>query len=87
MVEHSYSFPSGHAAGSMILYGTLIFLIPVIIQKKVFRPLIQILLAFIIVSVGISRIYLGVHFPSDILGGFLLSLSWLCFTYPNHPNQ
>lgn len=87
VVEHSYSFPSGHAAGSMILYGTLIFLIPVIIQKKVFRPLIQILLAFIIVSVGISRIYLGVHFPSDILGGFLLSLSWLCFTYPIYRTQ
>lgn len=82
VVEHSFSFPSGHAATSMILYGTLLFILPGIMQKNNFRPLIQLLLAFIIVSVGISRVYLGVHFPSDILGGYLLSLSWLFLTYP-----
>lgn len=81
VVETSYSFPSGHAAGSMILYGSLLFLLPAFVQRTL-RTLLQLLMMFIIVSVGISRIYLGVHFPTDIIGGYLLSLSWLCLTYP-----
>lgn len=82
VVEYSYSFPSGHAATSMILYGSLILILPALMQKKYLRSLLQLILAFIIINVGISRVYLGVHFPSDILGGYLLSLSWLFFTYP-----
>ncbi|EOH93473.1 phosphatase PAP2 family protein [Enterococcus villorum] len=85
--EHSSSFPSGHATTSMILYGTLLVILPVILQKNLLRSLLQLLLAFIIVSVGISRVYLGVHFPSDIIGGYLLSLSWLFFTYPLYKRQ
>lgn len=82
VTETSYSFPSGHAAGSMILYGSLFFLMPILVRKKRLCTLLQFVMAFIIISVGISRIYLGVHYPSDITGGFLLSLSWLCLTYP-----
>ncbi|WVT91699.1 phosphatase PAP2 family protein, partial [Enterococcus durans] len=52
--------------------------------EKGIATLLQLLLAFIIVSVGASRIYLGVHFPSDVLGGYLLSLSWLFLTYPTY---
>lgn len=87
VVEHSYSFPSGHSAVSMILYGTLVFLLPTLIKKKEIVTLLQLLLAFIIVSVGASRIYLGVHFPSDVLGGYLLSLSWLFLTYPTYKEK
>lgn len=82
VVETSYSFPSGHAAGSIILYGSFLFLLPAFVQKRTLRTLLQLLMVFIIVSVGISRIYLGVHFPTDIIGGYLLSFSWLCLTYP-----
>lgn len=87
VIEHSYSFPSGHSAVSMILYGTLLFLLPTLIKKKGIATLLQLLLAFIIVSVGASRIYLGVHFPSDILGGYFLSLSWLFLTYPTYKEK
>lgn len=80
--EHSYSFPSGHSIGSMLLYGTLIFLLPQFIKNKRWRILLQILLGVCILFVGISRIYVGVHFPSDVFGGFCLGLAWLFLTYP-----
>ncbi|EOT40402.1 phosphatase PAP2 family protein [Enterococcus columbae] len=76
------SFPSGHATGSMILYGTLLFLLPIFIQNKTYQKIGQVLLALFIFLIGVSRIYLGVHYPSDVIAGFCLGLSWLCFTYP-----
>lgn len=82
VVEHSYSFPSGHSTGSVLLYGTIIILLPLFIKKKPLTRLLQLLLGVGILFIGISRIYLGVHFPSDILGGFCFGLSWLLITYP-----
>lgn len=82
VTEHSFSFPSGHSAASMVFYGTLICLIPFLIKNPTVQKILQVLLASLILLIGISRIYLGVHFPSDILGGFSLSLTWLLFTYP-----
>lgn len=80
--EHSYSFPSGHSAGSMLLYGTLIFLCPQFIKNSHWCLFFQLLLGCGILFIGISRIYVGVHFPSDVLGGFCLGLAWLLLTYP-----
>lgn len=82
VTEHSYSFPSGHSLGSMVLYGTLIFLAPLFFKNKRTVRFFQFFLALVILTIGVSRIYLGVHFPSDILGGYLLGASWLFFTYP-----
>ena len=76
------SFPSGHSMGSMLLYGTLIILLPQFIKNKPLRILIQILLGCLILLVGTSRIYLGVHYPSDVLGGFLAGACWLALSYP-----
>lgn len=87
VVETSYSFPSGHATASMIFYGSLILLVPLFVQTKAWCISLQGLLALFILFIGISRIYLGVHFPSDILGGYCESLTWLLFTYPLYRKQ
>ena len=74
--EFGYSFPSGHAMVSMAYYGFLIYLVYTHINKKYKWILISIL-SLIIILVGISRIYLGVHYLSDILAGFLVSMAYL----------
>lgn len=80
--ERSFSFPSGHSTGSMLLYGTIIFLLPQFIKQKKICLLFQVLLGMGILLIGLSRIYVGVHYPSDVLGGFCLGLAWLLLTYP-----
>lgn len=82
VIEHSKSFPSGHAVTSVIFYGTLILLLFEFIQKKNIRIGLQLFLGLLIFLIGCSRVYLGVHFPSDIVAGFSLGLAWLLFTYP-----
>lgn len=82
VVEKTSSFPSGHAVASMILFGTLIFILPSLIKQHSLRLQLQVILGLLILFIGISRVYLGVHFPSDILAGYALSLSWLLFSYP-----
>ncbi len=76
------SFPSGHAMGSMLFYGTFIFLMPKFIHNKKLCLAIQLLLGLLVLGVGISRIYVGVHYPTDVIGGFLMGAAWLCFSYP-----
>ena len=87
VTEHSFSFPSGHAVASMVFYGSLILLLPIFVENKQLRWFLQGLLGLIILSIGMSRIYLGVHYPSDILGGYALSLSWLLLTFPLYQEQ
>jgi len=75
--ETGYSFPSGHSMVSMAFYGYLIYLIYRYIKNKYIKWLLIVLLSILICLIGISRIYLGVHYTSDVLGGFLLSISYL----------
>jgi undecaprenyl-diphosphatase len=81
VIVNDLSFPSGHSTASMILYGTIIILVNTNIKNYLLKRIVQILLIMLIFSVGISRIYCGVHFPTDVIGGFLLGLIWLCFSY------
>lgn len=75
--ETGYSFPSGHSMISMAFYGLLIYLIYKNIKNKSLKWILIILLSILILFIGISRIYLGVHYVSDVLGGFLVSISYL----------
>ena len=75
--ESGYSFPSGHSMISMAFYGYLIYLIYKYIKNKYLKWSLITILGILIVSIGISRIYLGVHYTSDVLAGFLISISYL----------
>jgi undecaprenyl-diphosphatase len=71
------SFPSGHAYQSFVLFGFLIHLVTILIRRTWLRRSVQAFLAFLILAIGISRVYLGAHWPSDILGAYLLGGSFL----------
>jgi len=75
--ETGYSFPSGHSMVSMAFYGYFIYLIYKYVKNKYVKWISIILLSLLICLIGISRIYLGVHYTSDVLGGFLISISYL----------
>ncbi len=73
---HGYSFPSGHSMVSMSFYGLLIFLCLRNYKTK-WKYIIISLFTILILAIGLSRIYLGVHFVSDVLGGFCLGIAWI----------
>jgi undecaprenyl-diphosphatase len=83
-IEHlvsveTLSYPSGHAMSAMAFYGFLIFMVYKFKIHIVAKFVLITLLALLILSIGISRIYLGVHFPSDIAGGFIAGFIWVVF--------
>ena len=82
ITEAGKSFPSGHSAVSMVVYGYLIYLTYNYIKNKKIKYLLISILSILILVVGLTRIYLGVHYTSDVLGGYLLGIVYLLlFTY------
>lgn len=79
IVETNYSFPSGHSMSAMAGYG--LWIIELKNSEWRYKKVGMIFLAVMIFLIGLSRIYLGVHYFSDVIGGFLLSLSYILFIY------
>ena len=75
--ESGYSLPSGHSMVSMAFYGYLIYLIYKNIKNKKLKIFLILFLSMLIMSIGISRIYLGVHYSSDVVAGFLVAIAYL----------
>lgn len=75
--ETGYSFPSGHSMISAAFYGLIIYFIWKNVKNIKLKYISCILLALLILLIGISRIYLGVHYASDVLGGFTISIAYL----------
>src|SRR3984957_12329472 len=73
------SFPSGHALGSIVSYGAL-FLVFLPATRGAWRRVFTIVIVTLIAAIGISRLLLGVHYVSDVLGGWALGIAWLGIT-------
>lgn len=73
----TYSFPSGHALISLCFYGLLAGTFSSGLSKKWQRALMWSAAAFLIAIIGLSRVYLGVHWPSDVLAGYAAALIWM----------
>ena len=67
----SMSFPSGHAFNAMVVFGLVFYLVPFLCPWKAAVHAIRVLSMSLILIIGISRVYLGAHWPSDVAGGFL----------------
>lgn len=72
-----FSFPSGHTLNGMVFFGLLFFILWKFAKRKFWKILGTILLIIIVLAIGLSRIYLRVHFASDVLGGLALGGAWL----------
>lgn len=77
--ETGYSFPSGHSMVSMAFFGLLIWMVWRFHRRDAMRVVWCVTFGLVIAMVGISRIYLGVHYASDVIAGFCVSLVWLVF--------
>jgi undecaprenyl-diphosphatase len=73
----TYSFPSGHALSSLCFYGALAGLCCTRIQSRMSRILIWVTSGVLVAGIGLSRIYLGVHYPTDVIAGYLAGAIWV----------
>ncbi|MBI4510100.1 MAG: phosphatase PAP2 family protein [Deltaproteobacteria bacterium] len=71
-----YAFPSGHAVNSVVFFVTLALLVSGHVKGRALRIFLLLYALFVGALVSVSRLYLGVHYPSDVLGGALVGISW-----------
>ena len=75
----STSFPSGHAMSAVIVYGTVAYLASRLQKKHWARALTMLTAILIIIGISASRVYLGVHYPSDVVAGTIIGAAWAAF--------
>ncbi|HET6569442.1 MAG TPA: phosphatase PAP2 family protein [Rhodothermales bacterium] len=73
-----YSFPSGHAFAAMVFFGYVIYEAARHLKNKLWRAVVIVLSTLLIIGIGLSRVYLNVHYLTDVLGGFASGFVWLC---------
>jgi membrane-associated phospholipid phosphatase len=75
ITDTTFSFPSGHAVGSMIIYGFMAY----ILAKKLreYKLYIYAIASTVIIATGLSRLYLGIHYPTDVIAGYGVGILWL----------
>ena len=76
--ETTSSFPSGHSMGSLICYGLIAYLLILTLPRRMLRITAVVFLVLLIAAIGFSRMYLGAHYLSDVMGGYCLGAFWLC---------
>lgn len=76
----TFSFPSGHVTGSTLFYGFIVALVFVHVKSAAARTLVGVAAFFMVAAVALSRIYLGAHYLSDVLGSFALAAAWLALS-------
>jgi undecaprenyl-diphosphatase len=75
--EGGYSFPSGHSMNSFVVYAMLAYFFVLILPRRRQRVLAVAGLSVLVLAIGFSRAYLGVHWPSDVVGGYLMGAAWV----------
>lgn len=75
ITDLTFSFPSGHAVGSMVVYGFIAYILAKELQR--YKGYIYAIVSMLIIAIGLSRLYLGVHYPTDIIAGYGVGLLWL----------
>lgn len=81
MPEYSHSFPSGHSMMSAVVYLSIAVLLARIQKRRIIRIYVVIVALFLTFIIGVSRVYLGVHYPTDVLAGWSLGLAWASFVW------
>lgn len=79
-----YSFPSGHSLGTFMILGAIAIVLAQRLAKKEFKIAVYGITGLLIFLVGLSRIYVGVHYPTDVLAGFTLAFGLLNAIYPTY---
>jgi undecaprenyl-diphosphatase len=75
--EHSFSFPSGHSVLAMVMYGVIVYKTQDKLRSKWAKAALMAGAFLMVVGIGVSRVYLGAHYPSDVAGGYFVGAAWL----------
>jgi undecaprenyl-diphosphatase len=75
--EHSFSFPSGHSVLAIVLYGVIVYKTQNKLRSGWTKAVLMTGAATMVVGIGFSRVYLGAHYPSDVVGGYFVGAVWL----------
>ncbi|KXT78265.1 Membrane-associated phospholipid phosphatase [Streptococcus sp. DD13] len=82
--EKGFSFPSGHALVSLLVLGSLMIIVGQRVKKESVKRMVQGLLLLFAATIIVSRVYVGVHYPSDVLGSVFLGFALLQFEFPSY---